>query len=138
MCYSINDVEAKYYADGEDAFDMRKNLDPKKMGHGGSLRLPKPTEKPAALAAKPEQGAPERVEGSQDAKEATPGSAPSSEVTPPPLPRNGSSPGGDARPSHRHSQMTRSVQHKAGSVLEQAVAEAPGSPLQWPCVRSLV
>ena len=28
-CGSIHDVEAKYYADGEDAFDMRKNLSPK-------------------------------------------------------------------------------------------------------------
>lgn len=27
--YKINDVEAKYYADGEDAFDMRKGLNPK-------------------------------------------------------------------------------------------------------------
>lgn len=26
---SIHDVEAKYYADGEDAFDMRKALNPK-------------------------------------------------------------------------------------------------------------
>lgn len=25
----VNDIEAKYYADGEDAFDMRKTLDPK-------------------------------------------------------------------------------------------------------------
>lgn len=25
----MNDIEAKYYADGEDAFDMRKDLNPK-------------------------------------------------------------------------------------------------------------
>lgn len=28
-CRRVNDVEAKYYADGEDAFDMRKGLNPK-------------------------------------------------------------------------------------------------------------
>lgn len=27
--YRITDVEAKYYADGEDAYDMRKTLKPK-------------------------------------------------------------------------------------------------------------
>jgi peptide alpha-N-acetyltransferase len=35
--YKINDVEAKYYADGEDAYDMRKNLKGKQNhnhGHG--------------------------------------------------------------------------------------------------------
>ncbi len=40
--YKINDVEAKYYADGEDAYDMRKQLKGKQFhghhhghGHGG-------------------------------------------------------------------------------------------------------
>ncbi|EXB95301.1 N-alpha-acetyltransferase 11 [Morus notabilis] len=36
--YKIHDVEAKYYADGEDAYDMRKELKGKKShghGHGG-------------------------------------------------------------------------------------------------------
>ncbi|ONK79611.1 uncharacterized protein A4U43_C01F8130 [Asparagus officinalis] len=37
--YKINDVEAKYYADGEDAYDMRKQLRGKEirmeqLGHG--------------------------------------------------------------------------------------------------------
>jgi len=31
--YKINDVEAKYYADGEDAYDMRKNLKGKQNHH---------------------------------------------------------------------------------------------------------
>ena len=33
--YKIHDVEAKYYADGEDAYDMRKQLKGKQYhGHG--------------------------------------------------------------------------------------------------------
>ena len=31
--YKIHDIEAKYYADGEDAYDMRKQLKAK-SGHG--------------------------------------------------------------------------------------------------------
>ncbi|XP_013624633.1 PREDICTED: N-alpha-acetyltransferase daf-31-like [Brassica oleracea var. oleracea] len=34
--YQINDVEAKYYADGEDAYDMRKNLKGKQIHHHAS------------------------------------------------------------------------------------------------------
>lgn len=33
--YKIHDIEAKYYADGEDAYDMRKELKGKKV-HGHS------------------------------------------------------------------------------------------------------
>ncbi|KAL5543623.1 hypothetical protein UlMin_007407 [Ulmus minor] len=33
--YKIHDVEAKYYADGEDAYDMRKELKGKKRDHHG-------------------------------------------------------------------------------------------------------
>ncbi|KAF3437356.1 hypothetical protein FNV43_RR20109 [Rhamnella rubrinervis] len=33
--YKIHDVEAKYYADGEDAYDMRKELKGKKTHHHG-------------------------------------------------------------------------------------------------------
>ncbi|KAH9622002.1 hypothetical protein KSS87_020060 [Heliosperma pusillum] len=33
--YKIHDIEAKYYADGEDAYDMRKTFKPKAVhGHG--------------------------------------------------------------------------------------------------------
>ena len=66
---SINDVEAKYYADGEDAFDMRKQLQPKK---GGAHRLPKPTIEPALPVPRTQHGAPERLEGSQAAEVMTP------------------------------------------------------------------
>lgn len=31
--YKIHDVEAKYYADGEDAYDMRKQLKGRKLHH---------------------------------------------------------------------------------------------------------
>lgn len=31
--YEINDIEAKYYADGEDAYDMRKQLKGRKHHH---------------------------------------------------------------------------------------------------------
>ena len=34
--YAVHDVEAKYYADGEDAYDMRKELVP-----GGTARRPR-------------------------------------------------------------------------------------------------
>jgi ribosomal protein S18 acetylase RimI-like enzyme len=34
--YRITDVEAKYYADGEDAYDMRKTLKPKAESSSGS------------------------------------------------------------------------------------------------------
>lgn len=33
--YKIHDVEAKYYADGEDAYDMRKHLKGKQNHHHG-------------------------------------------------------------------------------------------------------
>lgn len=33
--YKIHDVEAKYYADGEDAYDMRKQLKGKQSHHHG-------------------------------------------------------------------------------------------------------
>lgn len=33
--YKIHDVEAKYYADGEDAYDMRKQLKGKQIHHHG-------------------------------------------------------------------------------------------------------
>ena len=33
--YKIHDVEAKYYADGEDAYDMRKQLKGKQSPHHG-------------------------------------------------------------------------------------------------------
>lgn len=32
----IHDTEAKYYADGEDAYDMRKHLKGKKAKHKGA------------------------------------------------------------------------------------------------------
>ncbi len=38
--HSINDVEKKYYADGENAYDMRKRLKPRKGAKGGDPSLP--------------------------------------------------------------------------------------------------
>ena len=35
--HSINDIEKKYYADGENAYDMRKWLKPRKGSHKGTL-----------------------------------------------------------------------------------------------------
>jgi len=42
--FQINDIEAKYYADSEDAYDMRKYLKPKnaKKGADADASLPKP------------------------------------------------------------------------------------------------
>lgn len=48
---SINDVEKSYYADGEDAFDMRKMLEPKKSGGRTVVRQSKPVEKAAKESA---------------------------------------------------------------------------------------
>ncbi|CAN1344490.1 N-terminal acetyltransferase A complex catalytic subunit NAA10 [Linum perenne] len=58
--YSIQDVEAKYYADGEDAYDMRKQLKGKQIHqhhhhhhhhHGGGCCAPP---QPKSIEAKPE------------------------------------------------------------------------------------
>lgn len=107
LCRSINDVEAKYYADGEDAYDMRKMLEPKKGGPA-VLRLPKPQEKPPAP--RPDHGAPQRLEGSQDAKassgaapDTAQGSVPTTEVPPPPPPPSRTTMGGAAELSDRDS-----------------------------------
>lgn len=61
--YTIHDVEAKYYADGEDAYDMRKQLKERKHHHhhhhhhhGGACCSGdlKPGEKAASTEAKAE------------------------------------------------------------------------------------
>lgn len=57
--YKIHDVEAKYYADGEDAYDMRKQLKVKKPHHhhhgGGCCSAdPKADEKHGSAEAKTE------------------------------------------------------------------------------------
>ena len=43
--FDIHKVELKYYSDGEDGYEMRKNLDYEELG------LPKPDEEAAAPAA---------------------------------------------------------------------------------------